>query len=195
MKRTGVDWTNVRERLAASERALEETLAHNPKRVEEAYRERAIRLAAIDLDHKPAAAGVSVLVFELDQERYAIEVNDLAEVLPFERCVPVPGSPRQFLGVINLRGKLRAVLNLRDLLGLSGGGNGETGFVAMLRRPGKEIGLKVDRIEELREIRREELTPPKQGSYGQGLISGRVMLLSVDAVLEAAFSKKESRTA
>ena len=55
--------------------------------------------------------------------------------------------------------------------------------------------LLVDRIEELREIRREELMPSEHGSYGQALISSALMLLSMDAVLETAFLKKESQTA
>jgi len=62
----------------------------------------------------------------------------------------------------------------------------------MLRRPGREIGLKVDAIEELREIRPEELSAPAQGRYVKGIASGALMLLNVEAVLAAVFSKEES---
>jgi chemotaxis signal transduction protein len=65
----------------------------------------------------------------------------------------------------------------------------------MLPRPGKEIGLRVDHIEEIREIRPEELTSSPQGTYGKGMVSGTLTLLSVDAVLEAVFSKEELRKA
>jgi purine-binding chemotaxis protein CheW len=195
MKRANIDWGQVQERLRINELALEEVLVPNPERVQEAYRRRAVRLARVELNGVPASPGFPALVFRLGQERYAIEMKELAEVLPFVRCVPVPGGSRLFSGVINLRGELRAVLDLGKLLTPSDSGNSETGFVLMLRRPGKEIGLKVDHIEEIREIRPEELMSPPQGTYGKGLVSGTLTLLSVDAVLKAVFSKEELRKA
>jgi purine-binding chemotaxis protein CheW len=195
MKRAKIDWKAVQDRVRAGEGALEAALTPNPQRVEEAFRKRAVRLACVDMNRQPLSQGLAVLVFRLGQERYAIEIKELAEVLPFARCEPVPGASRRFLGVMNLRGELRAVLDLEHLLAPSNSRNDETGFVLMLRRSGKEIGLKVDHIEELREIRQEDLAPPPQGSYGKGLVGGSLTLLSVDAVLAAVFSREESRTA
>jgi purine-binding chemotaxis protein CheW len=195
MRRASIDWGAIRERVRANELALEEVLSPNRERVQAAYRERAARLATVELNGGAVSPGFPALVFRLGQERYAIEMKELAEVLPFARCVPVPGASRQFSGVINLRGELRAVLDLGKLLAPSDGGNSETGFVLMLRRPGKEIGLKVDHIEEIRELRPEELMSSPERTYGKGLVSGTLTLLSVDAVLEAVFSKEELRKA
>ena len=192
MKRAGIDWELVRSRLRASERGLEEALSENPERIAAAYRQRAVELAKVQGEHGPVSAGLPVLVFRLEKERYAIELQEVAEVLPFGRCTPAPGSPPQFRGVINLRGELRAVLDLGRLLALSENGDRDSGFVLMLRRPGREIGLKVDCIEELREIRPEELSLPAQGNYVKGIASGALMLLNVEAVLAAVFSKEES---
>jgi purine-binding chemotaxis protein CheW len=193
MKPSGIDWERVRSRLRASERALEEALAESPERIEAAYRERAIRLAKVG-ENSRVSAGVPALVFRLARERYAIELEEVSEALPFARCTRAPGSPPQFRGVVNLRGELRAVLDLAALFALSENGDRGSGFVLMLRRPGREIGLKVDAIEELREIRPEELSVPAQGSYIKGIVSGSLMLLNVEAVLAAAFSKEESLT-
>ena len=93
---------------------------------------------------------------------------------------------------MNLRGELRAVLDLAALLAISENGNRNSGFVLMVRRPGLEIGLKVDSVEELHEIRPEELSAPVQGSYVKGIASSALMLLDVEAVLAAVFSKEES---
>jgi len=195
MKLAGIDWGVVRERLRASERALEQALTPSPQRIEEAYKQRAAQLASLELNCEPTLPGVPVVVFRLGQESYAIEMRELAEVVPFVRCVPVPGGSRQFLGVIHLRGELRGVLDLQNLVGAGGGRQSETGFVLLLRRPGREIGLKVDQIEELRQIRPEDLRSGPQGEFGKRLGSGTLVLLSVDAVMEAAFSTKESRIA
>jgi purine-binding chemotaxis protein CheW len=190
MKRTGIDWDLVRSRLRASERALEERLAESPERIEAVYRQRAVRLAKVQ--HGPVSAGLQALVFRLAKERYAIALEEVSEALPFARCTRAPGSPPQFRGVMNLRGELRAVLDLAALLALSENGNRDSGFVLMLRRPGQEIGLKVDSIDEFREIRLEELSVPAQGIYVKGIASGALMLLNVEAVLAAVFSKEES---
>jgi chemotaxis signal transduction protein len=202
MKRTNIDWEIVRSRLRASEHALEEALAESPERVENAYRQRAVRLAGKQVDPGRESASLPVLVFRLAlaTERYAIELKDLAEVLPFAHCAAVPGASAEFLGVINLRGELRAVLDLRRLLGLSENGLSEdadkdSGFVLMLSRPGHEIGLKVDHIEDVREIRPEDLALPARGTYLTGFTSGTLTLLRADAVLAEVFSREQVLTA
>jgi purine-binding chemotaxis protein CheW len=194
MKRARIDWDVVRSRLRSSERALEEALAESPERIDAAYRQRAIHLARGQAEQGPDSPGLPVLIFHLGQERYAIEAQDVAETLPFARCTPVPGSPPHFLGVINRRGELRAVLDLGPLLGLPENGQKDAGFVLILRRQGREIGLKVDRIEDLRAIRPEELSAPGEGKYVKQIASGTLMLLSVEAVLAEVYSKQESLT-
>jgi purine-binding chemotaxis protein CheW len=190
MKRAAIDWDNVRSRLRASESALAEALAEGPGRIEAAYRERAVRLAQVQAEHEPVSSGLPMLIFRLAQERYAIELQEVAEVLPFAPCTPVPGGPPNFLGVINLRGDLRPVLDLGRLLAGGENGNSDSGFVLMLRRPGQEIGLKVDRIEELREIRPDDSGVVPGSRYVKGVASGALMLLSVDAVLGEVFLKE-----
>ena len=199
MKRTRIDWDLVRSRLQSSERALEEAMTESPARIDAAYRLRAARLAKRRVEQAPHAATLTILVFRLGLDRYAIEIKEVAEVFRLHRCAPVPGSPPGspplFAGVINLRGELRAVVDLARLLALPGGadpGNkgDDSGFVLLLRRHGQEIGLKVDRIEDLREIGPEDLSLPSQGKYVTGLAPGMLMLLSVEAVLSEVFPKE-----
>ena len=194
MKSAGIDWEQVRDRLRASENAVEESLGAGPSRIEEAYRQRAMRLAIGQADRQTVSAGLAVLVFGVARERYAVELKELTEVLPYAPCTPVPGARQPFLGLINLRGELRPVVDLGRLFSPSVNG-GDSGFVLMLRSPGREIGLKVDHVERLGEIRPEEVSAPAQGRYLKGVVSGTLMLLSVDAVLEESFSKKESSIA
>lgn len=192
MKRAGIDWDLVRSRLQSTDRALDEALTESPERIAAAYLQRARRLASASGGSGLASAGMPALIFRLARERYAIELDEVSEALPYAGCTRAPGSPEHFRGVINLRGELRAVLDLATLLAISENGERDSGFVLMLRRPGREIGLKVDSIEELREIRPEELSAPAQGSYVKGIASGALMLLNVEAVLAAVFSKEES---
>ena len=130
----------------------------------------------------------------LGPERYAIEAGEVAEAIPLERCVPVPGSLPVFAGVINLRGELRAVVDLARLLEAFRQFERRRGvLVLVLRQRGQAIGFKVDRIEELREIAREELCSLAEGKYVTGVAPGMLMLLSVDAVLKDISLKEEAR--
>lgn len=192
MKRARVDWELVRSRLRATERALEAALTESPERIDAAYRRRAIRLAEPERDRLPVSESLPVLVVRIGAERYAIELREIAETLPFTRCAPVPGSPPQFLGVIGLRGELRAVVDMSRMLGLPERADREAGFVLVLRRPGLEIGLRVDSIEALSKIRMEEVSVSGHGPYIKGIAPGMLMLLNVEAVLGEIFSKEES---
>jgi twitching motility protein PilI len=199
MKRSGIDWEQVRHRLLAIERSVEEALADSPARIEAAYRRRAIRLAKRQVELEPVSAGLPSLVFGVARERFAIELKELSEVLPFVSATPAPGAPPWLCGVINLRGEIRAVVDLRRLLTPSEDAEGEAGFVdpgfvLMLCRPGSEIGLRVDRIEGLRAIRPDELGPAIQGNYVRAIASGALMLLNVEVVLAQILSKEESLT-
>jgi chemotaxis signal transduction protein len=186
MRSTGVNWDEVKGRLQASEKAFQETLAPNPARVKALFRERAIRLAKGHAQSRPASSGSPALIFRLAKDRYAVELKELAEVLPFGGCTEVPGTARHFLGVVNLRGELRSVIDLGMVL--SGKPGGGAGFILILNR---QFGLKVDEIEGLREIRAEELTPPVPGRYTRGLVSETLTLLNVENVLSGVLSPKE----
>ncbi len=193
MKKPRIDWEQVRSRLQASEAALEETLAESPQRIAAVYHARAVLLAQGAAHARPVSDGVPILVFSVARERYAIELHELAEVLPFVGCTPVPGSPPHFRGVMSERGELRAVADLGRMLAPQEGGS-DSGFVLRLRRPGREIGLKVDQIEALSEFRAEDLRPGPRGNYVRAMASGGLLLLDLGRVLEELYSVEGSST-
>ena len=192
MKRAGIDWEQAKSRLRASEVSLKQALEESPERIEAAYRRRALRLADEKTAQADAAAGLPVLIFRLAGERYAIELKELADVVPFAGCFPVPGAPPRFLGLIDLRGELRPVLDLLRLLALSKNGEPDCGFVLLLRGRGRRIGLKVDHLEGLREIRPEELSAPGRLDCVKGVMPDALMLIDLEAVLAQVFPKEES---
>jgi purine-binding chemotaxis protein CheW len=113
----------------------------------------------------PVSPGMSTVIFWLGEERYAIDLKDLAEVLPCTDCTPVPGTPARFLGVVNVHGQLRSVLDLSVVLGVPRRDGNGSGFVLMLSHRCQGIGLRVDGVEDLREIRLEGMPPANQGKF------------------------------
>lgn len=59
------------------------------------------------------------LVFTLDTKRYGIPLSSVKEVIGMTEFTPVPDRPRFFKGLINLRGKIHSVIDLRTKLALS----------------------------------------------------------------------------
>lgn len=186
MRQAPLAWEQARKRLQASEDSLREALSETPGRIETVFRQRAAQLAKERAEDKPASRGISVLIFRLAQEQYAIALKELAEVLPGNGCTPVPGAGPQFLGVLNLRGKLVVVIDLARVL--SGGSTDDAGAVLVLH---SQVGLKVDYVEDLREIQPQEFAPNGHGRYIRGLAPGPLMVLDVEALLSAEFTPKE----
>lgn len=187
MKSASIAWEEVHARLEASEISLREAFSEKPERVKTAFRQRAIQLAKSHASEKPASKGIPVLIFRIAQERYAIPLKELSEVLPFQGCTVVPGSSSQVLGVINLRGELRPVIDLPRVL--SGNPSIDSGAVLVLRRA---AALKVDGVEDLREIGSEELIGVAPGHYIHSIASGTLGLLDVETLLSTVLFSKES---
>ncbi len=59
------------------------------------------------------------LTFTLDQERYAVDISKVREVLEFSAVTKVPRTPEFMRGMINLRGNIVPVIDLRLKLGLA----------------------------------------------------------------------------
>jgi len=196
MTKTRINWEEVRKQLRASELALEEALAENPARIQAVFRRRAAQLARNQIQTASRTPPISVLIFFLQaevsqsevvqSERFAIRLQELAEVLPFRQCTPVPGTPPEYLGVISRHGELHPVVDLARIVTQTVSAETKTpGFVLMLRQPGRRIGLRVDRVEGLREIAAEQTDRAWQGSYTTKISGEPLLLLDVPRVLGA----------
>lgn len=187
-ERHRIDWDAAKQQLAGAESALERALGADARQLDEVYRQRAAQLAK---RHTAIAANVrtiTVLVFSLGAETYGLPIADLAEALPPARCTPVPRAAAEIEGVINLRGELRSVIDLRRLLSLPPAALESAGFILMLRSEGDDVGLKVGQVEKVQTIRLDELASPEAGSgdgsssYFQGLSPDKVIVLNPAAL-------------
>lgn len=197
-KRGSIDWQGVRTRLRESEGALERALLPDPARIKAVYRQRATQVAGRPAQAGPTRATVPVLVFSLGTERYSLALADLAEVLPFSACTPLPGAPPELLGVINLRGEIRSVVSLARILELPQGEDGASGYIVLLRDQGHGVGLKVDRVEQIQLVAPEELAsagengPTLPARYVKRVTRDGLILLSIEEILLHPFLKEVS---
>jgi purine-binding chemotaxis protein CheW len=196
MTKTAINWEQVRTQLRASDLALKEALAENPARIQEVFRRRAAQLAQKGEQTVAKAAPIQALIFSVQTENYAIRLEELAEVLPFRECTPVPGAGAEFLGVISRHGELRPVVDVARVIQVpvrsvqtgapaTGGEAQAAGFILMLRKPHRQIGLRVDRVEGLRELAGECFDAQWQGHFASKVAGEALMLLDLGRLLSA----------
>jgi purine-binding chemotaxis protein CheW len=183
--RASIDWETVRRRLQQETIALEKGLADDPRHIAETYRKRAARLARHEAPTS-GPAGVSVfLVFGVHSERYALELQQVREVVEAPRITRIPGSPTELAGVINVRGQIAPVWDISLLLGLSPPARGASGYALLLRREGLPAALRVDRILQVRPWQPGEWQQPAQpSSYSKGITADRITLIEAEALLQ-----------
>lgn len=135
----------------------------------------------------------SFVVFRLGKEGYALEVMRVQEVLDMQSLTEVPGGPKFLLGVINLRGHVVPVYDLRMPFGSPKESKpSQAPSVLIVESSDSQItGLVVDRVSDVLEFSPEEVQPPPQLGLGKatpfvrGLIrhqDGFLLVLDVDRV-------------
>jgi chemotaxis signal transduction protein len=155
------------------------------ERIEAVWRERATRLARRTVLAETQQSALPVIVLGIGTERYAIDLADVAEVLPPVRPTPVPGATAIFSGVINVHGEIRPVIDLRRLLSIETMETMEADYlprVILLRHRGREIGIQVDRVEQIQWIPRGDMHPAGSSPHITGSTATLLMLLSTESL-------------
>jgi len=112
------------------------------------------------------ATEINALSCRIGAEHYGVALADLSEVMPLGNWTPVPGQPQYLLGVTNLRGEIRPVLDLHSLLGLEPPSAGDRSWVAFIDDDGVEVGLRVDALERVVAVDPATLTIPRDSGNG-----------------------------
>jgi purine-binding chemotaxis protein CheW len=132
------------------------------QRVEEKLRERARSLAQVpetDIDYADVLEAVE---FTLSGERYALGVEHISESLPLREFTRVPGTPSFVVGIVNVRGQIISLIDLRTLLEVPDSGLSDQNRIIVLRSREMEFGILADRITGSVVLPRAALQPPPQ---------------------------------
>lgn len=165
--RPAIDWDRVRARLEQNRDALQLALYGDRATLEAAFRRRARQLARRETA-ACAADTVPVLAFWLAGEGYGIELEALARIVPACGRTRIPGAPAELWGVVNVSGEIRPVLDLQHILGLPAAAQADAaGYILLLRRGGREVGIHVHRIDGVRPVGKAELAA-RAGAQAMG---------------------------
>jgi len=140
-----IDWKAIHVRLAAAEADVRDGSLQDPKEVRRILEARA-RAAAIPPAVPDESERLEVLVFSLGQESYAVEARYVTEVCALRSLTPVPCTPAFIAGVMNLRGRILAILDLRKFFELPPRGLTQLNRIIVLGDGDNELGLLADAI-------------------------------------------------
>lgn len=179
--RGAIDWVDVRHRLDTVERALAEHVALPPDKLKAVLEARARTLAAEPPLRRDD--GVEILAFTLAQEHYAIETAWVREVLVLRDLTAVPGTPAFVLGMMNVRGTIISVLDIKKFFELPEKGLTDLNRVILVSDGAMQFGLLADLIEGVRFMDTADLQPPLptltgiHAEYLMGITRGRQVVL------------------
>lgn len=138
-----------------------------------------------------------VLTFVLGDEEYAVDILRVQEIKGWEKTTDIPNSPAYVMGVINLRGAVVPIVDLRVRFGLDDITYNESTVVIIVRAENgtdnsKIIGLVVDGVSDVYALKADELqsAPSMSGTINTEYVNGlatvgdkMVIVLHIDQLI------------
>jgi len=164
-------------------------VAVSPDEKKRILRERAKKLA-----QRPDAEGrdqecLEVIEFMLAHERYAVEVDYVREVYPLKDLTRVPCVPSFVLGVINVRGQVISVVDVKEFFDLPGKELTDEYRVIIVNNDEMELGIVSDSVLGERKIPLNVIqadTTALRGlreGYIRGITTDRLIIINIDRLL------------
>lgn len=150
-----------------------------------------LKVNAAEVDRAIGDRGGKFLTFRLAEESYGVEILKVREIIGLLGITGVPQMPRYMKGVINLRGRVIPVVDLRLKFGLAEAEHTEQTCIIVVD-VGTEVGVVVDTVSQVLDICDADIEPPPPmgGSVdtsfilGMGKVGDAVkILLDIDKVL------------
>ena len=100
------------------------------------------------------------LSFRLGDEDYCLEIRHVTEIVGIQKVTEVPDMPHYVKGVVNLRGQVIPVIDMRLRFNMPGREYDERTCIVVISLNGGQVGLVVDTVNEVRSIEETNVSPP-----------------------------------
>ena len=125
------------------------------------------------------------LTFRLGSEDYGIEIRYVTEIVGMQKITEVPDMPVFVKGVVNLRGQVIPVLDMRLRFNMQSRDYDERTCIIVVSISGSQVGLVVDTVNEVRNIDDDQISPPPKTAgadaaryiQGMGKVGESVIIL------------------
>jgi purine-binding chemotaxis protein CheW len=131
------------------------------------------------------------VAFRIGTQQFAVEIHRVTEVIGLCHITPIPGAPAFVEGMIDLRGQLLPVLDMRKRLGLAEIRNTMQTRILILWVNRQKLGLIVDEADQVYTVPVEKIQPPPGGADYVLAVAQHQNLLLVVLDLEQLLSGEE----
>jgi purine-binding chemotaxis protein CheW len=130
--------------------------------------------------------------FHIADEAFGIGIKDIFQIIRPQEVFKVPNTPPYIEGLINLRGKVMTVVNLRKRFNLPEKENDNDTKILIIRMDDYLLGFTVDNVSEIVRVQDEEIveTPPVLTSFDRRFLTGvakvgekLILLLDLEKIL------------
>lgn len=178
-----VDFERLYERLAAAEQALADTIEASDARREAVLLARGEALAKARSEAEQIS--LTVMSFTLGGGRYGVPFANLDQIVECAQLCPLQGAPRAVLGAQAVRSGIVPVLDLRVVLGLTGGPLSDLRFVLVVASGQERFGLAVEQTDGAVGFQASQLRPPPSSPFSALSLDG-LLVIDVDRLVVPA---------
>jgi len=141
--------------------------------------EQVTTVAKSDADSEFLADDVRQLVsFRLASEEYGVDIMDVQEIILIGHTTEMPGVPSHVRGLVNLRGHVIPIIDLRLKFGLEATASTDESRVIVLNVGNRTVGVVVDAVNQVLRSKISDIEPAPRGALNcdSGFVSGIVNL-------------------
>jgi purine-binding chemotaxis protein CheW len=153
-----------------------------------------LRARAKSLAHEPERKGedeeyLELLAFLLAHETYAIETRFIREVYPLTELTPLPCTPDYIFGIINIRGQILTIIDMKKFFDLPEKGITNLNRVIVVEQEDMALGILADEIIGIRNIPEKGVNTPLpmmtgiHAGYIKGIMEEGIILLDMERFL------------
>lgn len=135
-------------------------------------------------DDQDSQQAYRVLAFDLGDEQYAVDVMLVQAIRDKLKITPVPSTPNFYKGVVNIRGDITTVIDLRAFFNLTIHPENTPDELVIVHAGNLEIALLAHHIEGVLTIPRAQVEPMIDIKYTKGVTAEGLVLLDLEALFE-----------
>jgi len=186
---TKIDWEEIKSKVASLQKVIEQKDFLLPEEKRSLFKKRAQALALRENDKTVQQECIEIIVFRLAYETYGIETAFVREVYPLKDITTLPGTPSFVIGIINVRGQIVSVVDLKKFFNLPDKGLGELNKVIIIYNERMEFGVLADIVEGTQSVALKEImaAPPSAVGIGKRYLKGvtkeHIVLLEAESIL------------
>jgi purine-binding chemotaxis protein CheW len=140
------DWIEMKRRLQDAQSAVERKFTPNAEETRRILKARARTLARESAKTEPTDERLEVLEFALADEKYGIESSYVREVFSLKELTALPCTPSFVLGLVNVRGQILSVIDIKKFFDLSDRDRTGRNEVIVVHTDRLELGILADAV-------------------------------------------------